>query len=61
MSLMHGTSLLTTPGHFGPHVSKKEDEESCVLKKLGFMYLYALGTTFLNHVKMSTMRSTHAY
>ena len=36
MSYVHGTSLLTTPGHFGPvllpYVSNNDDEEYCYLK-----------------------------
>ena len=36
---MHGASLLTTPGHFGPVllplVSKNDDEERCFLKLFG--------------------------
>ena len=35
---MHGTSLLTTPAHFGPvllpKVSKNDDEECCFLKQV---------------------------
>ena len=37
---MHGTSLLSTPGQFGPvvlpYVSKNDDEEHCFLKWFGF-------------------------
>jgi hypothetical protein len=40
MSLMHGTSLLSTPGQFGavllPYVSKNDDEELCIIKYFGF-------------------------
>ena len=37
---MHGTSLLSTLGQFGPvllfQASKNDDEENCFLKKFGF-------------------------
>ena len=37
---MQGTSLLSTPGQFGPvllpYVSKNDDKEHCFLKKFGF-------------------------
>ena len=40
MYLMHGTSLLSTPGQFGsvllPKASKNDGEENCFLKKFGF-------------------------
>ena len=36
MHLRHETSLLSTPGQFGPKVSKTDDEELCFLKRFGF-------------------------
>ena len=49
---MHGTSLLSTPGQFGPvllpWVRKNDDEEHCFLKLFGFIaflhQLLAVGT-----------------
>jgi len=43
---MHGTSLLSTPGQFGPvllpWVSGSDDEEHCFLNKFGFRSLLSL-------------------
>ena len=40
---MHETSLLSTPGQFGPVflplVSKNDDEELCFLTQFGFRYV----------------------
>ena len=48
MSQMHRTSLLSTPGQFGPvllpQVSKNDDEEHCFLKYFGFSSTSINGT-----------------
>ena len=40
-STVHGTSLLSTPGQFGPillpEVSKNDDKKLCFFKKFGFI------------------------
>ena len=50
---MHGTSLLSTPGHFGPvsfpYVSKNEDEEHCFLKQFDFSNLQILLQPLILH------------
>ena len=37
--ILHETSVMSTPGQFGPLVSKNDDEEHCFLKKFGFRNL----------------------
>ena len=47
MPLIHGTSMVSTPGQFGPvllpKVSKNDDKEHCFLQSFGFSwYLHSL-------------------